>query len=130
MTTGVIFHAESPIKSLYGDVQGWRNLISKMNVDYYIVIDKEGIIPNWEDKVIKSYRVNNIQEAIALVPIDDEVIVFSNTGKKYTATAGNKCFVFGSDSGKLDLTDTYSLGEHELFAMNCASIVLYLQDNL
>lgn len=68
MTKGVIFHAHSEMLSIFGDPVAWTNTIEKLGFDFYIMIDKEAIVPDWvETKSIQGYRVDDMADALQLL---------------------------------------------------------------
>jgi len=111
MTVGIIFYLEEETASLFNhDPQAWRNVITKSNLDFYIMIDEHNLQPNWIDDTIESYKVNTLSEALDVKPTHDKVFVDENGTtliKDYTHS-DNTIYVFGKDNGgfgSYDLTD-------------------------
>jgi hypothetical protein len=129
---GVIFHAETPEQSMFGDVLAWRNILSKFKVDFYIVVDEGKIIPDWKDKVIPSHRVSSLEEGVAILKSKYPTckpIYFDKTGSPFTTQPGDVCFIFGSDHSGLKFSEGIKnkLIDFDLWAINCASIALWEQ---
>lgn len=125
---------ESNTKSLWGDISGWSNVLNKFGVDFYITVDIEGIEPNWNDSNIESYHVNTFQEALdKLQEVHSEcetVWLKSDNSielKDFTHPI-NACYIFGADNANtvFDTADhNVKLYIIDIWAINCASIVLY-----
>jgi len=131
---GVIFFTEPNNLSLWGDIAGIRNTLTKLVVDFYIVVDQQNIIPDWNDEVIESYRVSTFQEALdKLEQIHPECETVWLTSEATTELKDfdhptNACYVMGADSGGT----VYTTADHNvkiygpnLFAAIVIGIVLY-----
>lgn len=130
---GVIFSVEPPNKSIWGDVIGWTNILDKWEVDFYIMVDKDALVPNWEDSRRESYRVNNYDEALAkLKEVHPECITTlftNNTDKTLNEHTHYKeeCYILGPDNSwiDLDVTTKVKIPSGPIWAVNCVNIALY-----
>lgn len=131
---GVIFFTEPNNLSLWGDIAGITNTLSKLVVDFYIVVDEHNIIPNWTDQRMESYRVNTFQEALTKleeVHPECETVWLSQSNSvelKDFDHPVNACYIVGSDSGNtiMDNADhNIKLYGPNLFAVIVLGIVLY-----
>ena len=131
---GVIFHTEPNNLSLWGDIAGIRNTLSKLVVDFYIVVDTHNIIPDWNDEVIESYRVSTFADALTKleeVHPECETVWFTSdatTELKDFDHPTNACYVMGADSGGTSFTTpdhSVKIYGPNLFASIVLGIVLY-----
>ena len=130
MTTGVIFHAETPEQSLWGDIVGWRNVLKKLGVDFYYAIDTRG------DLIAEGqpYKVRSLDEAIEKVKKDYpecKLVLLDNNATKSLKDfikTEDVCYIFGPD-GTFPFTkpdiESIKLNGDNLFAVVCAGIVLH-----
>lgn len=128
MTTGVIFHAETPQQSLWGDITGWRNVLSKLNVDFYYSIDTTGDLIATE----QPYRVTSLDEAIEKVSSNHpecKLVLLdmdSTLELKDFKHPKDVCYIFGPDSGNINsliVDQKVKIYAHNLWAVICAGIV-------
>ena len=135
MTKGVIFYAQSEIRSIWGDPSAWTNTLEKLGVDFYIMIDIEKIVPNWEEtKQIEGHRVDNFNDALTKlgeVHPECKTVFFtmnSNIELKDFTHPANVCYVVGADSGdtpSFESDHSIKLFSPNLWAIQCISIALY-----
>ena len=133
MTTGVIFSAESPEVSIFGDIQAWRNILGKWGVDFYIFIDSEEIIPKWTDAQTESYRVNNYEEAmVKLKEVHPECKTTLFTNNTFDLLQGHlhnehECYIVGGDGHWIDLNTDFKVKLQcgAIWAINCINVALY-----
>jgi len=135
MTIGVIFHAESNIKSIWGDIIPWTNALEKLGVDFYIAVDEEGINSNWvETKDIEGHRVSTEPEALTkLAEIHPEckTVLFdleATLELKDLNRLTDICYIVGRDSGNTFAVrpdHKVKLYSPNLWAIQCISIALY-----
>lgn len=133
MTKGVIFFTQSPHLSIWGDPSAWTNTLDKMNFDFYIMIDEEGIVPSWvETKSIEGYRVGTFDEALiklnSIHPECDQVFLTENaiTDLKDFIEPENPVYICGRDSGGLSYTGSdyeIKLSAPNLWAIECISAI-------
>ena len=135
MVKGVIFSTENSASSLMGDILGWTNTLSKLGVDFYIVVDKEKMVPDWEDTRMESYRVSSYEEAFRTLsqkhPECQRIRVeqTETTELKDFTHPENGCYIIGADQGIYPIGFTRDTGlkiySPNLFAQVCISIILY-----
>ena len=128
MTTGVIFHAETPQQSLWGDIVGWRNVLKKLNVDFYYAIDTVGDLI----AIDQPYRVTNLDEAIRKTktthPECELILLDMNATLELKDFRHPKdvCYIFGPDGGGIInpiVSKSIKLYAYNIWAVICAGIV-------
>lgn len=130
---GVVFWAEPPEKSIFGDPQAFRNILSKWDVDFYIVVDEHNFIPHWNDKKFESHRVSEYSEAMKIMveKYPQCVTTFLTPNGDETLQdhihQENEIYVVGMDSRKTELSADHKvrLPCGEIWAITTANIALY-----
>lgn len=130
---GVIFYTQSENLSIWADASAWTNTLEKLGYDYYVMVDEQNILPNWEEtKNIIGYKVQNIDQALSMIDSIDpnnETIFLTmsatQTLSNFTEPA-NPCYVCGPDNGGEPIftpDQTLKLDAPNLWAIQCVSAI-------
>jgi len=132
---GVIFYTQSETKSIWADPSAWINTLEKLGVDFYIMIDEEKIVPNWEEtKQIEGHRVDTFTGALTKlneIHPECETVSFDMDAKielKDFTHPTNVCYVLGADNGENPIfipDHKIKLYAQNLWAIQCISITFY-----
>ncbi len=134
MVKGIIFACEPEIQSLMGSPVGWTNTLDKLGIDFYIMVDTQNEVPNWDDSRRESYRVTNYADALTkLTEVHPEcskikVEMSQTTDLKDYTHPTDACYIFGPDGGAYPtFTEDGGLKCYadNLWAVECATAVCF-----
>lgn len=127
---GVIFYAQSPELSIWGDAVAWTNTLEKFGYDYYVMVDQEGLHVDWEEtKNIDGWRVDNINQALQFIDPNATKVKLDANGianwDKFVEPE-NVCYICGPDSGTVPQVfsdQILTLPAKNLWAIECISAI-------
>lgn len=126
---GVIFYTLPENLSIWGDPSAWTATLDKMGFDYYVMIDPQNIISNWEEtKTITGARVDTMDEALNLIDQPTKVYLTQNgtTELKDFQEPDNVLYILGPDNGdnpNISCDITLKLPAQNLWAIECISAI-------